>query len=136
MKQTLVLKISLVIRFCHRNLNGLAAHDFVKVSLVETFINTHIFDISYLSETFLDFTVTRHDENIMINSYALLRADHFTNSKRAEVCFYIKEHLPQIRSIDLSILQERLVTEIIIDIRKWNVFSHAFVDPQIKIMRN
>ena len=94
LKQSLVLKISLVIRFCHWNLTGLAAHDFLKVSLVETFINTHSFDISYLSKTFLDSTVTQHDENIMINSYALLRADHFTNSKCAEVCFYVKESLP------------------------------------------
>ena len=33
-------KKSSVIKFCHWNLNGLAAHDFLKVSLIEAFITT------------------------------------------------------------------------------------------------
>ena len=47
-------KKSSVIKFCHWNLNGLAAHDFLKVSLIEAFITTHNFDIICLLETFLD----------------------------------------------------------------------------------
>ena len=107
-------KKSSVIKFCHWNLNGLAAHDFLKVSLIEAFITTHNFDIICLSETFLDSTVSQDDENIMINGYSLLRADHPSNSKRGGVCLYFKEHLPLIRRNDLSILQECLVTEIIV----------------------
>ena len=107
-------KKSSVIKFCHWNLNGLAAHDFLKVSLIEAFITTHNFDIICLSETFLDSTVFQYDENIMINRYSLLRADHPSNSKRGGVCLYFKEHLPLIRRNDLSILQECLVTEIIV----------------------
>ena len=42
------------IRFCHWNLNGLAAHDFIKVPLEEAFITSNDFDIVCLSETFLD----------------------------------------------------------------------------------
>ena len=80
-------KKSSVIKFCHWNLNGLAAHDFLKVSLIEAFITTHNFDIICLSETFLDSTVSQDDENIMINGYSLLRADHPSNSKRGGVCF-------------------------------------------------
>ena len=68
-------KKSSVIKFCHWNLNGLAAHDFLKVSLIEAFITTHNFDIICLSETFLDSTVSQHDENIMIKGYSLLRAE-------------------------------------------------------------
>ena len=75
-----------VIKFCHRNLNGLAVHDFLKVSLIEACITTHNFDIICLLETFLDSTVSQHDENIMINGYSLLRADHPSNSKRGGVC--------------------------------------------------
>ena len=70
----------------------------------------------------------------MINAYSLLGADHPSNSKRGGVCLYFKEHLPLIRRNDLSIMQECLVTEIIVG--NENVFSHAFIDPQIKIMRN
>ena len=98
--------------------NGLAAHDFLKVSLIEAFITTHNFDIICLSETFLDCTVSQHDENIMINGYLLLRADYPSNSMRGGVCLYFKEHLPLIRRNDLSILQECLVTEIIVDNEK------------------
>ena len=111
-------KKSSVIKFSHWNLKGLAAHDFLKVSLIEAFITTHNFDIICLSETFLDSTVSQDDENIMINGYSLLRADHPSNSKRGGVCFYFKEHLPLSRRNDLRILQEYLLTEIIVDNEK------------------
>ena len=62
-------KKSSVIKFCHWNLNGLAAHDFLQVSLAEAFITTHNSDIICLSEIFLDSAVSQHDENIMINGY-------------------------------------------------------------------
>ena len=111
-------KKSSFIKFCHWNLNGLAAHDFLKVSLMEAFITTRNFDIICLSETFLDSTVSQDDENIMINGYSLLGAEKPSNSKRGGVCLYFKEHLPLIRRNDLSILQECLVTEIIVDNEK------------------
>ena len=60
----------------------LAAHDFVKVPLIEAFINTHNFDIVYLSGTFLDSTIPQNDENININDYSLLRVDHANSIKR------------------------------------------------------
>ena len=46
------LRKSSPIKFCHWNLNGLAAHDFIKVTLIEAFISTNNFDILCLSETF------------------------------------------------------------------------------------
>ena len=42
------------ISFCHLNLNGLAAHNFTKVSLLQALSVTHDYDIICLSETFLD----------------------------------------------------------------------------------
>ena len=54
----------------------------------------------------------------MINGYSLLKVDHPSNSKRGGVCLSFKEHLPLITRNYLSILQERLVTEIILDIEK------------------
>ena len=68
------------IKFCHWNLNGLAAHDFVKIPLIEAFITTHNFDIICLSETFLDSSIDISDPRININGYSLLRADHPSNT--------------------------------------------------------
>ena len=73
------------IKFCHWNLNGLAAHDFIKAPLIEAFISTHDFDILCLSETFLDSTIDLNDENTNIDGYSILRADHPSNNKRAGV---------------------------------------------------
>ena len=106
------LKNSSATKFCHWNLNGLAAHDFVKVPLIEVFITTHNFDIVCLSEIFLDSTIPHNDENININGYSLLRVDHPNNIKREGVCMYFKEFLPLIRRTDLSNMKECLVTEI------------------------
>ena len=78
------------IKFCHWNLNGLAAHDFVKMPLIEAFIKTHNFDIICLSETFLDSSIDISDTRININGYSLLRADHPNNTKRGGVCMYYK----------------------------------------------
>ena len=36
------------IKFCHSDLNGLVAHDFINVSLIEAFISTHNFDILFV----------------------------------------------------------------------------------------
>ena len=62
------------IKFCRWNLNGLAAHDFIKVPLIEAFISTHNLDILCLSETFLDSTIDLNDENTNIDGYSILRA--------------------------------------------------------------
>ena len=71
------------IKSCHWDLNGLAAHDFIKVPLIEAFISTHNFDILCFSETFLDSTIDLNDENTNIDGYSILRADHPSNNKRA-----------------------------------------------------
>ena len=100
------------IKFCRRDLNGLAAHDFIKILLIETFISTHNFDILCLSETFLDSTIDLNDENTNINGYSILRADHPSNNKCGPVCIFFKQSLPLIRRDDLSTMQEAIVTEI------------------------
>ena len=75
------------IKLCHWSLNGLAAHDFIKVQLIEAFSTTGNFDIVCLSETFLDSTMPDGD----VNGYSLLRADHPSNIKRGGVSIYFKE---------------------------------------------
>ena len=103
------------IKFCHWNLNGLAAHDFVKMPLLEAFIKTHNFDIICLSETFLDSSIDINDTRININGYSLLRADHPSNTKRGGVCMYYRNYLPIIRRTDLSDLEECTVAEVTVD---------------------
>ena len=122
------------IKFCHWNLNGLAAHDFIKVLLIETFISTHNFDILCLSETFLDSTIDLNDENINIDGYSILRADHPSNNKCRGVCIYFKQSLQLIRRDDLNTMQETLVTEI--SVKNETFFSHASIGHQVKVMTN
>ena len=103
------------IKFCYWNLNSLAAHDFIKVLLIETFITTHNFDILCLSEPFLDSTIDLTDKNINFDGYSILRADHLSNNKRGGVCVYFKQSLPLIRRDDLRTMQETIVTEISVE---------------------
>ena len=50
-------KISSNIKFYHWNLKRLAAHDFVKVPLIEAFFPEHKFDIVCLFKIFLDLII-------------------------------------------------------------------------------
>ena len=50
------------ITFCHWNLNGLMAHNFIKVSLLQTLALTKDYDIICLTETFLDSPVENDDD--------------------------------------------------------------------------
>ena len=96
------------IKFCHWNLNGLAAHDFIKVPLVEVYIRNHNSDMC-LSETFLDSTAPITNGNIAINGYSLLRVDYPKNIKRASVCTYFRESLPRIFSYIIVKLYSQIV---------------------------
>ena len=87
---------------------------FPEVSLIKAFITTHCFHIICLSEKFLDSTVSHQDKNIIINGYSLLRPHRPSNWTRSP-CLCFKAHLPLIRRKGLIILQECLVTEIIVD---------------------
>ena len=103
---------SFPIKFFHWNLNGLAAHDFIKVPLIEAFISIHNFAILCLSETFSDLTIDLNDGNINIDGYSIFRADHPSNNKHGGVCIYFKRSLPSVRKDNLSIMQETIMTEI------------------------
>ena len=103
------------IKLCLWNLNGLAAHEFIKVPLIKAFISTHNFDNLCLSETFFDSTIDFNDGNINIDGNSISRADHHSNSKRGGVSIYFKQSLPLIRRDDLSTMQETIVSEISVE---------------------
>ena len=100
------------ISFCHWNLNGLATHNFSKVSLLQAISLSKNYDLICLSETFLDPSIDSSDERTTIEGYNLMRADYPSNKKRGRVCIYYKEHLPVIKRDDLCNLNECLVLEI------------------------
>ena len=105
-------KTKIQISFCHCNLNGLAAHNFTKVCLLQALSVTHYYDIICLSETFLDLSISNEDKIINIKGYSLLQADHPGNKTRGGACIYYKEHLPIIKrddfcTLDMAILISR-----------------------------
>ena len=69
----LALKHSSNIKFCYCNLSGLAAHDFIKVPLVEVFIKRNNLDIVCLLQTFLDSTIPNNDVIVQINKWRMFR---------------------------------------------------------------
>ena len=106
------------IAFYHWKVNGLMAHNFIKVSLLQTLSVANDYDTICLTETFLDSSVENDDDRISISGYNLLRADHPNNTKRGGVCIYYKGHLAIIKRNDLCQLHKCLVTELRIGKKK------------------
>ena len=57
---------------CHWNLNSISAHNFIKISLLKTYIVTYKLDVICLSETYLDSSISNDDDNLEIPGYDLL----------------------------------------------------------------
>ena len=76
--------------FCHWNLNGLTAHDNIKISLLQAYVTQYNCDIICLSETFLNSSIQNDDDRIKIDGYNLIRSDHPSDSKKGEFVFIIK----------------------------------------------
>ena len=55
--------------FCHWNIDSIAAHDFLKLSLLEAYNVDHKFDMICLSETFLDSSISSNDERLNMKGY-------------------------------------------------------------------
>ena len=70
------------ISFCHWNLNGLAAHNLRKVSLLQAISVSRKYATISLYETFLDPSIDSADERITIEEYKLLGTDHPSNKKK------------------------------------------------------
>ena len=94
--------------FCHWNLNSIAAHNFIKISLLQAYNAIHRFDIICLSETYLDNFYHSDDDQLIFPGYNLIRADNPSNIKTGGVCIYYRDSLP-VKIINLNILNECLV---------------------------
>ena len=96
---------------CHWNLNCIPTHNFIKLSLLRAYISIDKFDITCLSETYLDSSISSNDGNLEEPGYTLVRADNPNNSKRGGVCIYYLNSL-QLKVIDIQFLNECLNFEI------------------------
>ena len=76
---------------CYWNLNGIRAHNFAKVNLLQACNAIHDFDMICLSESSLDSTLSSDNDNLYIRDYKLVRADHPVNIKKGGVYVYFKE---------------------------------------------
>ena len=97
---------------CDWNLNSIWVEDFSKLSQISAFLNVHQFDISCLTKTFLDSSVSSEDPRLAIEGYNFFSCNHASNLRRGGVCLYFKDHLPLALRPDLTTLDECLVWEI------------------------
>ena len=75
-----------------------------------------------LSESFLISSILTENNNLKINGYKMVRADHPNNVKRGGVCAYVRETLP-FRNFSNSYLSEFLTLEVTISNRKGYVIT-------------
>ena len=107
---------------CHWNINSLTSHNCEKVNLLEAYNAINKFHIICLSESFLDSSILTENNNLKINGYKMMRADHPNNVKRGGVCAYVRETLP-FRNFSNSYLSECLTLEVTISNRKVYVIT-------------
>ena len=69
-------KKSSCLPFFHWNLNGTAAHDFAKISLIQSHALSCNIDIIFLSETFPDSSIETSKPKLNIFGHNLLRSGH------------------------------------------------------------
>ena len=55
--------------FCHWNLDSIAAHSFIKISLLQAYNSINKFDIICLSETYLDNSSHSNDDQLALPGY-------------------------------------------------------------------
>ena len=97
--------------FFHQNLNNIAAHNFMKMSLLQAYNAINRFDIICLSETYLGNSYHTDDDQLTFPWNNLIRADNPNNIKRGGHCIYYRDSLP-LKVINLNILKECLACEL------------------------
>ena len=111
----------------HWNVNSLSVHDFTKLDLIKAFNSNHDFDIICLSETYLNSSFDLDLNELTIDEYTMVRADHPLNVRRGGVCIYYKTCLP-LRVLNFQKLRECLFFEIEINDKKL-IFSVLYRSP-------
>ena len=88
-KENLVPKASSSHNFSiyHQNLNSISEHNYIRLSLLRSFVSVHEFDSTSVSETQLDSNTCTVNENLEIVDQTLIRANNSSNTKRCIVAF-------------------------------------------------
>ena len=102
-------------------MNNLTAHNFQEVNLLDVYSTVNQLDVICLSESFLDSLILTENNNLKVNEYKMVRADHPNNVKRG-VCAYVRESLP-VRNFSNSYLSECLTHEVTISNKKGCVIT-------------
>ena len=102
--------------FCHWNLDSIMVENEVKIPLTEAISSVHKFDIIASSETYLNDTIPNNEIEIEGYSSDIFRSDHPTNTKRGGL--YYKNTLPIKLRPDLHILNESIVVELTLSMKK------------------
>ena len=89
----------------HWNLNSISAHNFIKLSLLRTYISINKTDILWLYETYLYSSISSDNSNLELPGYNLVRADNPANTRRGGVCIYYRNSLP-LKGIDVQLLND------------------------------
>ena len=88
---------------------------------MEVYSTVNQLDVICLSESFLDSLILTENNNLKVNEYKMVRADHPNNVKRG-VCAYVRESLP-VRNFSNSYLSECLTHEVTIGNKKGCVIT-------------
>ena len=93
------------------NLNSIATHGFIKVSLQKAYLTIYNYNVICFSETYLDSSIASDDNSLEIPGYDLIWADHPSNIKGGGICVYYRNSLP-LKILDIFYLQECIVFEL------------------------
>ena len=98
--------------FCHWNLNGLMAHDKLKITLLEAYNTIFNYDVSAISESQLRSSVENTEIHIEGFSHEVFQKEHSDDKCKGRVCLYYKENLPITREQNLEIIDKTIVCKI------------------------
>ena len=74
--------------FCHWNLDSIMVENKVKIPIIEAISSVHKFDITALSETYLNDTIPNIEIEMEGYSGDIFRGDHSTNTKQGGICLH------------------------------------------------
>ena len=89
---------------------------------MEIYNTVNEFDINCLSESSLGSSILTENNNLKINGYKMVKADHPSNVKRGGVCAHVRESFP-VCSFSNSYLSECLALEATISNSKGYVIT-------------
>ena len=81
--------------------NGIAAHEFFEISLLQGHITERNFDI-YFSKTFLNSSNDSEYGRLKIEGYNLMRADHASRLKKEVFVFTIRNIFPSLEVMNFE----------------------------------